>query len=62
MYKRQIDYSTVPYTTEAQKEEYTRAVAQALRDTDGLMIFDIVHIINRGWWSELAAGIAEGSN
>jgi conserved hypothetical protein len=37
-------------------------VAQALRDTDGLMIFDIVHIINRGWWSELAAGIAEGSN
>jgi conserved hypothetical protein len=26
------------------------------------MIFDIVHIINRGWWSELAAGIAEGSN
>ena len=38
------------------------AVAQALRDTDGLMIFDIVHIINRGWWSELAAGIAEGSN
>lgn len=47
---------------EGDAAQFTRAVAQALRDTDGLMIFDIVHIINRGWWSELAAGIAEGSN
>lgn len=31
-----IDYSTVPYTTEAQKEEYTRAVAQAM-ETDALI-------------------------
>lgn len=41
-------------------EQFTRAVAQALRDTDGLMLFDIVHIIDRGWWSELEAGIAAG--
>lgn len=41
-------------------ERFTRAVAQALRDTDGLMLFDIVHIIDRGWWSELEAGIAAG--
>lgn len=31
-----IDYSTVPYTTEAQKEEYTRAVAQAM-ETDAFI-------------------------
>ena len=31
-----IDYSTVPYTAEAQKEEYTRAVAQAM-ETDALI-------------------------
>ena len=31
-----IDYSTVPYTTEAQKEEYTRAVAQAI-ETDAFI-------------------------
>ena len=42
-------------------ERFTRAVAEALRGTDGLMIFDIVHIIDRDWWSVLAEGIAEGS-
>lgn len=31
-----IDYSTVPYTTEAQKEEYTRAVAHAM-ETDAFI-------------------------
>ncbi len=31
-----IDYSTVPYATEAQKEEYTRAVAQAM-ETDAFI-------------------------
>lgn len=31
-----IDYSTVPYTTEAQREEYTRAVAQAM-ETDAFI-------------------------
>ncbi|WP_295938942.1 alpha amylase family protein [uncultured Alistipes sp.] len=47
---------------EGDAEQFKRAVAQALRDTDGLMIFDIVHIINRDWWPELAAGIAAASN
>ena len=66
---KKITCGVVPVTGSIYVEQYegdaaqfTRAVAQALRDTDGLMIFDIVHIINRGWWSELAAGIAEGSN
>ena len=44
------------------REQFKRAVKMALQKGDGLMLFDIVHIINRGWWSELAAGIAEGSN
>ena len=66
---KKITCGVVPVTGSIYVEQYegdaaqfTRAVAQALRDTDGLMIFDIVHIINRGWWLELAAGIAEGSN
>ena len=42
-------------------ERFTRAVAEALRGTDGLMLFDIVHIIQRNWWPVLAEGIARGS-
>lgn len=42
-------------------ERFTRAVAEALRDTDGLMLFDIVHIIQRDWWPVLAEGIARGN-
>lgn len=41
-------------------ELFPRAVAQALRSTDGLMIFDMVHIINRDWFDALAEGIEEG--
>ena len=55
---KKITCGVVPVTGSIYVEQYegdaaqfTRAVAQALRDTDGLMIFDIVHIINRGWWS-----------
>ena len=29
-----------------------------LRKSDGLMVFDIVHIINRDWWLPLTAAIA----
>lgn len=40
------------------KAQFTRAVDQALRSTDGVMIFDLVHIINRDWWDALAEGVA----
>ncbi len=42
--------------------QFTRAVAEALRSTDGLMIFDLVHIVNRDWWEALDRGINEGLN
>ncbi|MBU2446955.1 MAG: family 10 glycosylhydrolase [Bacteroidetes bacterium] len=34
-------------------EQFQRAVEMCLKKTDGLMIFDIVHIINYGWWDVL---------
>lgn len=39
-------------------EQFERAVAEALRSTDGLMIFDVAHIIKRNWWQPLAEGAA----
>ncbi len=38
-------------------EQFKRAVSMALNSTDGLMIFDIVHVINLGWWNELKEAI-----
>ena len=32
---------------------FKRAVEMNLRESDGLMVFDIVHIINRDWWGPL---------
>ncbi len=40
--------------------QFSRAIAQALADTDGLMIFDVMHIIKRNWWQPLAEGVAAG--
>lgn len=40
---------------------FTRAVRQVLEDTDGLMVFDIVHIINHGLWDELSAAVHDVS-
>lgn len=37
--------------------DFTRAVRQVLEDTDGLMVFDIVHIINHGLWDELESAV-----
>ncbi len=34
-------------------EQFQRAVKMCLDKTDGLMIFDIVHIINYNWWDVL---------
>lgn len=45
---------------ETNKEQFKKAVSMALKSTDGLGIFDIVHIINKNWWETLAQGIEEG--
>jgi hypothetical protein len=43
-----------------QPGQFSQAVAMNLKKTDGLMVFDIVHIITRNWWDALAHGITEG--
>lgn len=40
-------------------EQFKRAASMALNATDGLMVFDVVHIIQRGWWRELKEAIDE---
>lgn len=37
--------------------QFKRAVEMNLRESDGLMVFDIVHIIRRGWWGPLRRAI-----
>ncbi len=39
--------------------QFQRAVKMNLKESDGLMIFDIVHIINRNWWQPLQEAIAQ---
>jgi uncharacterized lipoprotein YddW (UPF0748 family) len=41
-------------------DQFSKAVAMDLKKSDGLMVFDIVHIINMGWWKALERGIAMG--
>jgi uncharacterized lipoprotein YddW (UPF0748 family) len=41
-------------------EQFAKAVAMNLKKSDGLMVFDIVHVINMGWWKALERGIAMG--
>ncbi len=38
--------------------QFKRAVEMNLRESDGVMIFDIVHIIDRDWWGPLRRAIA----
>ena len=38
-------------------EQFSNAVTMNLKKTDGLMVFDIVHIINLGWWNALEKGV-----
>lgn len=33
--------------------QFQKAVRMNLKESDGVMIFDIVHIIRNGWWNEL---------
>jgi hypothetical protein len=38
-------------------EQFKKAVQMCLQKTNGLMIFDIVHIINYNWWNVLKEGM-----
>jgi hypothetical protein len=43
---------------EQDKEQFGRAVAQVMKSCEGgLMIFDLVHIVNRDWWDVLEQNI-----
>lgn len=37
--------------------QFSKAVKMCLEKSDGLMVFDIVHIINNNWWSYLEEGL-----
>jgi Uncharacterized protein conserved in bacteria len=39
--------------------QFEKAVKMNLKESDGLMIFDIVHVINHNWWNNLKKAIAE---
>lgn len=47
---------------EGDAKQFGRAVSKAIECTDGLMIFDAVHIINRNWWDVLEQAVIEGKN
>lgn len=40
-------------------EQFVKALKMCREKSDGAMIFDIVHIINFGWWNELEKGLKE---
>ncbi len=44
------------------KSRLPRAIEMNLRASDGLMIFDIVHIINENLWKEVEDGMRAGGN
>ena len=44
------------------REKLTSAIAENLKDADGLMVFDIVHIITKDLCKEVEAGMKEGGN
>lgn len=41
--------------------QFKRAIRMNLKESDGVMIFDIVHIIQKGWWNELKEAIDSAS-
>lgn len=43
-------------------ERLTASIAQNLKDSDGLMVFDIVHIITKNLWKEVEEGMRIGGN
>lgn len=40
-------------------EQFVKALKMCRAHSDGAMIFDIVHVINMGWWDELKRGLNE---
>jgi hypothetical protein len=44
------------------RHDLSRTIAQNLKDSDGLMIFDIVHIITKDLWKEVEEGMKKGGN
>jgi hypothetical protein len=40
-------------------ERFAKAIQMSVKETDGVMVFDIVHIIDRGWWNALKKGVTE---
>jgi hypothetical protein len=40
--------------------QFKRAIEMCLRKSDGLMIFDLVHVINFGWWDVLEQAVKAG--
>jgi len=43
-------------------EDLSRSIAENLQKSDGLMVFDIVHIITKNLWAEVEKGMKEGGN
>ena len=41
-------------------KKLTATIAENLKDSDGLMVFDIVHIITKNLWSEVEEGMRQG--
>ncbi|WP_198673978.1 alpha amylase family protein [Chitinophaga alhagiae] len=39
--------------------QFVRALKMCRQKSDGAMVFDIVHIINYGWWRELKEGLTD---
>lgn len=44
---------------EQNTDQFKEAVKMAYNSTDGLMIFDIVHIINKNWWQVMEDALSE---
>ena len=40
-------------------QQFQRAVRMCLQATDGVMLFDIVHVINNKWWGVLKQALTE---
>lgn len=44
------------------RKKLIASIAENLKDADGLMVFDITHIITKGLWDEVKVGMEEGGN
>jgi hypothetical protein len=61
---KKIMYGAVPvvgsiYVDQYQNDaaQFSRAITMAIKESDGLMVFDIVHVIKKDWWNALKLGI-----